>query len=387
MTTSPDTLADAVQADGNLPPAWASSLRSVDRARFIPDRAWLDTEAGVVPIDRGTDPDGWAEAVYSDRVLLTQFDDGSTTWPRIGHRPTSSSSMPSSMLGMLDALDAQRGHRVLEIGAGTGYNAALIAAQIGPAGQVVTVEVDPALAGRAHRRLAGRALVVTGDGGDGYAETAPYDRVIATATAQLGKLPYAWVQQCRPGAVIIAPVRTDLTSGPLVRYRVDENGTALGKVAPQRVGFMELRTHRCPLPDLDDLRWDDPCAEQAITAMSPVDPIHDEGARWTVGVRVPSCRWRFWKRGEHGLKHGVVWFVDPVTGSWTTVAPGNSSGANIVRQFGPRRLWDEVESAYRWWQEHGCPALERWRFEVTATEQRILLEGADPIPNTICPWE
>ena len=82
--------------------------------------------------------DGWAEAlgvVYSDEALITRRDDEGM--------PTSSASQPSVVAMMLEALDLEPGMRVLEIGAGTGYNAALMAEMVGDAGLVTTIDIDP----------------------------------------------------------------------------------------------------------------------------------------------------------------------------------------------------------------------------------------------------
>jgi protein-L-isoaspartate(D-aspartate) O-methyltransferase len=115
------------------------------------------------------------EAVYRDEAIMTKRD--------VGGMPVSSSSQPAIMASMLERLDLREGQSVLEIGAGTGYNAALLAEIVGPEGRVVSVELDPELAkrsGLALRRAGYRAKVVVGDGHDGWAPQAPYDRIIVT---------------------------------------------------------------------------------------------------------------------------------------------------------------------------------------------------------------
>ncbi|MGQ0779178.1 MAG: methyltransferase domain-containing protein [Pseudonocardiales bacterium] len=130
--------------------------------------------------------------------------------------PPSSSSMPTVMAGMLEALDLQPGHRVLEIGTGTGHNAALLCHRVGPQ-NVVSVELDPSLADAARRALAGLRLnpaVHAGDGSAGLAAAAPFDRIIATAAAD--HIPPAWISQLAPGGVILIDLRGSL-SGSLLR--------------------------------------------------------------------------------------------------------------------------------------------------------------------------
>ncbi|MGH3908349.1 MAG: protein-L-isoaspartate O-methyltransferase family protein, partial [Pseudonocardiaceae bacterium] len=92
---------------------------------------------------------------------------------------------------MLAALDPQPGDAVLEIGSGTGYNAALLSEIVGDTGRVVTVEVDPALARDARARLLRypNVEVLTADG-TGKPIGGEWDRVIATASVHIGRIPY-----------------------------------------------------------------------------------------------------------------------------------------------------------------------------------------------------
>src|SRR5215204_4057723 len=122
-------------------------------------------------------------------------------------RPISSSSQPAIMAVMLDQLDVRPGQRVLEIGTGTGYNAALLAELVGGSGAVTTVDIDADLVEQAGRNLdaagvggvdvvrgdgsAGGVDVVRGDGSAGWPDAAPYDRIILTAAAR--DLAPAWL--------------------------------------------------------------------------------------------------------------------------------------------------------------------------------------------------
>ena len=140
------------------------------------------------------------EEAYRDDVIFTKARDGVSL---------SASSAPSIMAEMLALLDAGPGHRVMEIGAGTGYNAALLEHLVGPAGRVVTLDIDQDIvdAAAANLRAAGRGervAVRCADGGFGWPAEAPYDRLIVTAGAW--DLPPAWFDQLAPGGRLVVPL-------------------------------------------------------------------------------------------------------------------------------------------------------------------------------------
>lgn len=378
ITPRAATTLDGQDCDGgSLDEVWAAVFAATPRERFIPERAWVDESEGdqmdCVALDRATDPERWLCAVRSDRVIVTQFDDGMTTWPRVGRRPSCSCSMPSLVAGMLGALDVRDGCHVLEIGTGTGWNAALLARRLGE-DLVTTIEVDPTLAEAARAAFDSASpapRVITGDGAASWAPNAPYDRVIVTAAVKLGRVPYAWVHQARPGAVILVPIKTDLCAGPLVRFTVNDDGTATGSVVPPRVGFMELREQRTPDTDFRYRRWDDPEADLTHTDLMPWTTLGNEAPRWALAVAMPSCRYELWKRTPgRNPDHGVAWLADPLTGSWASVVPGAHDHYD-VRQHGPRRLWDEAEAACQWWKAIGEPSPRDWTFTITPDNQTI----------------
>jgi protein-L-isoaspartate(D-aspartate) O-methyltransferase len=142
------------------------------------------------------------EFVYSDQALLVKRD--------AQGRPLSSSSQPAIMAQMLELLELEPGHRVLEIGAGTGYNAALMSHLVGEQGRVVTLDIDPQLASRARtaiKRSGHRATVVAADGRAGSPKHAPFDGIIVTACAD--QIELAWFEQLREGGRIVLPLRLD----------------------------------------------------------------------------------------------------------------------------------------------------------------------------------
>ena len=174
-------LVDELKDEGHIQtPNIEAAFRAVLRHLFVPGKL--------------------LEEVYSDRAIQVKKDqDGQ--W-------LSSSSQPTIMAIMLEQLGLEPGHKVLEIGAGTGYNAALMAHIVGETGQIVTVDIDEDLAkaAREHLAMAGfeQVQVVCADGGYGYLDAAPYDRIILTVGA--ADITPAWREQMRPGGRIVLPL-------------------------------------------------------------------------------------------------------------------------------------------------------------------------------------
>ncbi|MGH3669517.1 MAG: methyltransferase domain-containing protein, partial [Pseudonocardiaceae bacterium] len=249
-------MVDRLLADGDVArwasavAPWRSALAAVPRHEFIPETVWIKNPnhgPTLVPLCRDEDPDRWLRVAYStgyDDYVVTQVDDGHPNGPGLGgSMPTSSASSPVIVAVMLAALDAHPGHRVLEIGTGTGYNAVLLAYRLG-AEQVTSVEIDSDVVARAQRALSeagyGEICTVTGDGALGYPQRAPYDRIIATAAVHHS--PSLWVVQTRPGGRILLPWANSYT-GALVSLTVSGDGNACGGIVGES-SFMWLRAQR-----------------------------------------------------------------------------------------------------------------------------------------------
>jgi protein-L-isoaspartate O-methyltransferase len=120
--------ADALVFNGVVHSPWLRrAFQDTPREVFVP-RFYRRLESGQKVLVDGTDPaqrEQWLRGVYTDEALTVQLTPAPDLVDRAG-APTSSSSMPTVMAGMLETLDLQPGHRVLEIGTGTGYNAALV---------------------------------------------------------------------------------------------------------------------------------------------------------------------------------------------------------------------------------------------------------------------
>jgi protein-L-isoaspartate O-methyltransferase len=207
-------------------------MRAVPRERFIPDLIYVrdPPEYRLEPLRRDADPSRWAALVGSDESVVT-----AVARDAMGAVAVSSSTAPWLMAQMLAALRLEPGLTVLEIGTGTGFNAACLAA-LGAA--VTSVEIDPGAAGWARARLAGYDVeVLTGDGEVGCPGRAPFDRVIATASTHT--IPYSWVEQTRDGGLIVVPYNGEYHDGAMLVLAVS-GGVARGG-AEGGAHFMPLR--------------------------------------------------------------------------------------------------------------------------------------------------
>jgi protein-L-isoaspartate(D-aspartate) O-methyltransferase len=206
-------LVDELKSKGWIQtPGVEAAFRAVLRHHFLPGR----------PLDE----------VYSDQVIPTKQDENGQ-W-------ISSSSQPAIMAIMLEQLGLEPGHKVLEIGAGTGYNAALMAHIVGETGRVVTVDIDVDLveAARKHLRAAGfdQVEVVRADGGYGHLEAAPYDRIILTVGAP--DIMPAWRDQLKPNGRIVLPL---MLKGSMKSTAFEQNDDHLESLSVKDCSFMLLR--------------------------------------------------------------------------------------------------------------------------------------------------
>jgi len=171
------------------------------------------------------------EEAYANTSILIKHVDG---------QPRSSSSQPSLMAHMLDQLDVVPGQKVLEIGTGSGYNAALLGQLVDRGGRVVTIDIDEELVHAAADRL--RAAGVpwveahAGDGGLGWPAGGPYERIIVTAAAW--DIPRAWRDQLVHGGRIVTPLMIRGGQACVAFERVENH---LDSVSMGDCSFMSMR--------------------------------------------------------------------------------------------------------------------------------------------------
>ena len=197
---------------GGVPDEVAEAMSVVPRHLFVPEVA-LDEAYGAGAVVTHRDAEGVA---------------------------TSSASAPGTVAGMLEQARVLPGQQVLEVGAGTGYNAALLAHLVGPAGSVTTIEFDPLVAEEAHAHLAAHGTdqvnVVTGDGMLGAPGRAPFDRILVTAGAW--DIPAAWWEQLAPDGRLVLPLRL---LGLTRTVAFERDGEVLRSVSVVEDGFIPMK--------------------------------------------------------------------------------------------------------------------------------------------------
>ncbi|RAY12974.1 protein-L-isoaspartate(D-aspartate) O-methyltransferase [Actinomadura craniellae] len=364
-----DTLADRLAAADDLTdPRWRDALHAVPRHLFVPDRAWQAPDPGRTPrlVDRAADPEEWWEAAYADAPVITQFDDGAGE-PGSG-RWTSSLSAPGIVLRFLELLGLRDHDRVLEIGTGTGWTAALLSHRLG-AGNVTSVEIDPSVAARAAANLGAAGFgprLVTGNGEAGHPPGAPYDKVHVTCGVTW--IPQTWVEQVRPGGTIAFPWMPEWAGGHIARLTVTGDGRAIGSFHGG-ASYMMLRSQRGTPPPIAAT---DGGGRESATRIDPRTILGDShGADLAITARLPDVM-----DAEHTTGDGryALVLADTAGTSWARVEHRPGARDNLVVQAGPRNLWDEVADAYLRWVGLGSP--DRSRFGMTAGPdgQRIWLD-------------
>jgi protein-L-isoaspartate(D-aspartate) O-methyltransferase len=243
-----------VNSDTPISEATAKAFLATPRHRFITryrdwgTRHWHDVHAGNLSQHLA--------AIYADHAMILAGDDDDDV--------PSTISQPSFVLRILDLLQLKPGHKVFELGTGSGWNAALMGRLVGAHGHVYSVEIIPAMAQAAVDALAALGItnvdVIVGDGGEGYAPGAPYDRAIFTAGTC--DLPRAFHKQIKEGGLLVAVLKS--AGGGDHVFLMRKTPEYFASVDAMPCGFVQLRgryrvSHLDPvpveaLPEWEDLR-------------------------------------------------------------------------------------------------------------------------------------
>jgi protein-L-isoaspartate(D-aspartate) O-methyltransferase len=393
-------LVDQLCADGSVrsQPVEAA-LRAVPRHLFVPGAT--------------------LSAAYANDVVVAKRDSSSV--------PISSASQPSMVARMLEQMQVTPGMRILEIGAGTGYNAALLAHLAGDGGRVTTVDVDADLVARASDglRAAGYpgVCVVKGDGALGHPDGAPYDRVIATVGAW--DLPLAWLDQLTPDGRLVVPLRLRGTITRCIAFERDLSADdRWHSVSSEMCSFMPLRDGVADDPSSSIPLTPDGAVMLSVQQDQDADPsvlagaLHGHRAQtWTgmwTGVTFgfgqhESAEWLFlWlactlpnavsrmTARQEAVENGVV--APMFTGIWGTMAtfdagslayltgrpaPGRRREIGVIGH-GPRgaALARQVAAQVRAWHRGYRTATARFAIQPVTAHGPVTSQFTFRTPNT-----
>ncbi|WP_420036125.1 methyltransferase, FxLD system [Streptomyces sp. cg28] len=322
-----NALVDQIKTEGHArTPAVEDALRTVPRHRFVPEAPLTDAYANA-PVNIKYDTDGTS---------------------------ISCASQPSVVALMLDQLQAQPGERILELGAGTGYNAALIGHLVGPGGHVTTIDVDDDLVEGARARLADAGFTnvqaLTRDGALGHAEGAPYDRIIATVGAH--GIPHAWLEQLAPGGLLVTPQRLKGSVSRSIVYRERDgrwisSGSQMNTFMPLRRGIADDDRRVIPLSTHSTVRLQAPAGVR-IDADALAGVLEQPRTEQWTGMKVRAMESPEWMElfVSCSLPSGLIRMLFPQSakGSVLTEDPYPSSTAAVDKgalTYLTRRLLDE----------------------------------------------
>jgi protein-L-isoaspartate O-methyltransferase len=359
-------LTEQLQESGAIrTPVWTSVFSVVPRHVFVP-RVYEPAPGGApgAPLwqQHEHDDGGWREwldAVYRDTAPVTAL--GPRTARRTGDRlwagtPAARAVRPALAAAVLEGLEVEDGHVVLEAGTRSGYTAALLCARLGDrAVDCVGPGPDrPDRLERIRRRLAAtgfapRLGVRAGAGAERY------DRVVSVRPVR--DIPAAWTGRTRPGGIVAAPLDLGLLSAP-VRLTVEEDGTARG-------AFTAV-PHGLPPAALPGIA---PTAPPALavsgklpTGLAPRELLDAPGFLLLLALVLPGAALTHHldPSGLPALRLTAPdgsWASLPLTAGGGDDAPSRGTAVTLGGDPG---VWRRAENAWDWWLAQGRPDPSRY---------------------------
>jgi protein-L-isoaspartate(D-aspartate) O-methyltransferase len=338
------------------------ALRRVERHRLLETFYHRNAESRqTVEHDPGHPQRDHLALIYADTVLATRH---------IGGLPASSTSQASLVARMLELLDLGEGMTILEVGAGTGYNAALLAEIAGDQRLVVTVDVLEDVVEQTRRLLAGAGYpdiqVLLRDGFEGAAERAPFDRIVATVGCS--DLSPHWAGQLADDGAMLVPLE-QASGHPLVLVRKDGGALRGRTVLP--TGFIPVRG---PL-HIQDL-W-----APGVIMPREAEPVHepDPGPRFSARPADEPTQLT-----DDEIDFLFFLGLEDRRACHAPQGPALSSGWDGWAALGPDGIWwwkdaslaGELDRRYRDWDARGRPAMQDYRISFLPIDQQC-----DPPPG------
>jgi protein-L-isoaspartate(D-aspartate) O-methyltransferase len=289
----------------------------------------------------------WCRMIYQDTPLITQLGANNV--------PASSSSQPGLMGQMIDALQIRPGQRILEIGTGTGYNAAILAFLTKSPHLVTTIDIEPRLVERAALSIeeaVGEGMhLVVGNGLQGVPEYGPYDYILVTGAYHT--IPRAWLDQLAPGGTLLMDYHKHFGNVMLLMQK-NQQGDITGQALPIHALFMPLHQGSIEghIPSVR-LQPIDPVL--APLSASPLRPDHfrvKEELAFFLHCHFPQMAiLRFWKGNT----------------SYTFLADAETK--RLVQFYqesirGDHQLWQELLYFHHEWKQQDCPNRTSYTFVI-----------------------
>ncbi len=334
-----------------------SAFESVERHRFTPVLWTMDEESSELvknKIDPEDPPGELIGEIYQDSPLVIESD---------GEDVISTSSQPTVMAFMIDAVSLKEGMKVLEVGSGSGYNAAILSEITGSDENVFTLEIREETASRAQNNLRGNGYsgvtLLEEDGGFGYKDGSPYDAVIVTCSSST--ITKNWIEQLKVGGKLCAPLATRGMETLVDLEKVSD--TKLRGQATLYVRFLRftglstslshkyiLSSERSSLTkliekhsEIDEELTDKICSEERKERMD---------FEFFMAITSPQaiCYYRT-ENGENIRAYGI-WDRDWQEGGFALISEGE------VISYGNPEVRERLDETYNSWKSLGKPALE-----------------------------
>src|SRR5690606_9317642 len=238
----------------------------------------------------------------------------------------------------IEAAGIGPGMRVLEVGAGTGWNAAVLCELVGARGRVTTVEIDPGVAEHARRALSGTpARVVTGTLHDAPGS---YDAVLVTCS--MNRIPAELAGFLAPGAAAVLP------------WSPDPQSHSTPVAAVREGSFVRSRDRRPPAERFPGLG----AAPETVAAFEATsDEVSDAGAMTPLMLMLPGVRLGVGMRPFDGTPRRIVYLGAP-DGSWAYLWPDGA-----LTMGGPSAIADRFTVAFQLLSRVGFPGLTAFRLD------------------------
>jgi protein-L-isoaspartate O-methyltransferase len=352
---------------------YARAFATVDRGDFVPVYYGVEADARLRwPIEwtkfsrTGDGSELWAQNVYSsERALVTRLSETGV--------PLVSSTDPQVMAVMIRELRPQDGDKVLEVGTGTGYNAAILSEVVGKDGAVTSVDIDEEACASAAGRLAGRTNIhlAQADGRLGYTPNAPYDCIVVTGNA--ARVEQSWLSQLTPAGRLVVHLKSAMVGGIFAATAAGD-GVISGRFLDYpEIGFIALHDSGGPAEERDQ----EPIGElgDRLTSQNILLPAAEallddsnRDAHAFMGLLTVPDRYQTYEIGRPG-----DWYRGAV------IARGRlrtelreehaADDGKKIAVAGDESVLAELCKAFESWTAAGSP--EHWQLEFTISAERV----------------